>query len=56
MFANIAVGVCAIPNLIAVLALSGPFFVLMKDYLEGRNTYAAQVIDFSKQYVRTAGE
>jgi AGCS family alanine or glycine:cation symporter len=56
VFANVAVGVCAIPNLVAVLALSGPFFVLMKDYLDGRNVYAAQVIDVSKQYVRTAGE
>lgn len=55
VFANIAVGVCAIPNLIAVLALSGPFFVLMKDYLEGRNVYATQLIDASKRYVRTAG-
>ena len=53
-FANIAVGVCAIPNLIAVLALSGVFITLMKDYLKGRNDYAARLIDVSKQYVRSA--
>jgi len=54
VFANIAVGVCAIPNLIAVLALSGPFLELMKDYLSGENRYAAPVIDESKAYVRKA--
>ena len=35
-FANIAVGACAIPNLIAVLALSGAFLALMRDYLQNR--------------------
>jgi AGCS family alanine or glycine:cation symporter len=54
VFANIAVGVCAIPNLIAVLALSGPFLKLMKDYLSGRNEFACPVIDESKAYVRKA--
>ena len=54
VFANIAVGICAIPNLIAVLALSGAFFKLMKDYLSGRNQYAAETIDASKQYVQIA--
>jgi AGCS family alanine or glycine:cation symporter len=54
VFANIAVGVCAIPNLIAVLALSGAFFALMRDYLDDRNQYAASVIDISKEYVRDA--
>ncbi len=54
VFANIAVGVCAIPNLIAVLALSGAFMKLMKDYLSGRNRYAARIIDVSKDYVKTA--
>ncbi len=42
VFANIAVGVCAIPNLVAVLALSGVFLKLMQDYLSGRNEYAAR--------------
>jgi AGCS family alanine or glycine:cation symporter len=54
VFANIAVGVCAIPNLIAVLALSGAFMKLMKDYLTGGNVYATKVIDASKDYVRKA--
>jgi AGCS family alanine or glycine:cation symporter len=53
-FANIAVGICAIPNLIAVLALSGVFMTLMKDYLEGTGRYSARLIDVSKQYVRSA--
>ncbi len=55
VFANIAVAVCAIPNLIAVLALSGPFLELMRDYLTGRNEYATRKIDASKAYVRSAG-
>jgi AGCS family alanine or glycine:cation symporter len=54
VFANIAVGVCAIPNLIAVLALRGAFFKLMRDYVSGRNKYAAETIDASKQYVQIA--
>lgn len=53
-FANIAVGVCAIPNLIAVVALSGVFLTLMKDYLQDRNRYATGTIDASKEYVRKA--
>ncbi|MEA3422021.1 MAG: sodium:alanine symporter family protein [Acidobacteriota bacterium] len=51
-FANIAVGVCAIPNLIAVLALSAAFFKLMKDYLNARNEYATKITDSSKNYVK----
>jgi AGCS family alanine or glycine:cation symporter len=52
VFANIAVGVCAIPNLIAVLALSGTFLTLMRDYLSGERRYAAPVVDETKAYVR----
>ena len=55
VFANIAVGVCAIPNLIAVLALSGTFLELMQDYLSGEKRYAAAVIDETKAYARKAG-
>ena len=55
VFANIAVGVCAIPNLIAVVALSGAFMALMRDYVSGRNVYAASVVDASKEYVKMAG-
>jgi AGCS family alanine or glycine:cation symporter len=54
VFANIAVGVCAIPNLIAVLALSGAFFRLMRDYLGDSNRFATALIDESKEYVRNA--
>ncbi|MFC2165092.1 alanine:cation symporter family protein [Acidobacteriota bacterium] len=55
IFANISVGVCAIPNLIAVLALSGVFFVLMKDYMQGQNKYATDITDRERNYVRKAG-
>lgn len=54
VFTNIAVGICAIPNLIAVLALSGVFFVLMKDYLEGKKTYATSLIDGTSNFVKFA--
>jgi AGCS family alanine or glycine:cation symporter len=56
VFANIAVGVCAIPNLVAVLALSGGFMKLMQDYLSGRKEYAARTIDVSKDYVKKANQ
>jgi alanine or glycine:cation symporter, AGCS family len=52
VFANLAVGSCAIPNLIAVLALSAAFFALMRDYLGGEKKYACAVIDASGEYVR----
>lgn len=52
VFANIAVGVCAIPNLIAVIALSGPFFILMKDYQNNENRYSTGKIDSSGDYIR----
>jgi AGCS family alanine or glycine:cation symporter len=54
VFANIAVGACAVPNLVALLVLGGVFFALMKDYLEGRNAFATDVIDRTRRYVRTA--
>lgn len=56
IFANISVGVCAIPNLIAVLALSGVFFKLMKDYLQGRNEYSTGIVDSTQKYIKTAHE
>ncbi len=55
VFANIAVGVCAIPNLVAVVALSGAFLALLRDYVSGQNAYAASIVDVSKDYVRVAG-
>jgi AGCS family alanine or glycine:cation symporter len=54
VFATISVGVCSLPNLVAVLALSGVFFKLMNDYLSGRNIYATKLIDASNNYVKTA--
>lgn len=52
VFANICVGGCAIPNLIAVLALSGVVFKLMKDYLSGKNQYATAVVDETRKYIK----
>jgi AGCS family alanine or glycine:cation symporter len=54
VFANISVGVCAVPNLIAVLALSGVFFKLMKDYLQGANEYSTKIVDSTQKYIKTA--
>jgi AGCS family alanine or glycine:cation symporter len=53
VFANISVGVCSLPNLVALLALSGAFFKLMKDYLLDKNKYATAIVDASKTYVKT---
>lgn len=54
VFANISVGVCALPNLIAVLALRKAFFKLMKDHLHARNEYTTRIVDSSRKYVKTA--
>jgi AGCS family alanine or glycine:cation symporter len=53
VFANISVGVCSLPNLIAVLALSGAFFALMHDFLSGDNKYATSRVAGQKDYVRS---
>jgi AGCS family alanine or glycine:cation symporter len=53
VFANISVGVCALPNLLAILALNGVFFKLMFDFLNDRNDFATAIIDESKSYIRT---
>ena len=52
VFANIAVGSCALPNLVAVLALSGVFFTLMRDYVSGERRYDTAVTDVSREYIR----
>jgi AGCS family alanine or glycine:cation symporter len=52
VFVNICVGGCAIPNLIAVLALSGVVFKLMKDYLSGKNEYSTAAVDASGKYIK----
>lgn len=54
VFANISVGMCSLPNLVALLALSGAFFKLMKDYIMDKNKYATAKVDASKTYVKTA--
>ena len=45
VFANITVAVVSIPNLFALLFLSGVFMVLMRDRLSGRNRYATANVD-----------
>lgn len=52
--ANISVAASALPNLVALLILSGVFVTLMKDFLSGDKKYATKVIDQNRQYVRIA--
>ncbi len=52
VFADISVAVCSLPNLVAILALSGAFFKLMKDYLDGRNQFSTAIVDAQKTYVQ----
>ena len=52
--ANISVAASALPNLVALLLLSGVFIKLMKDYLSGDNCYATELIDKNRQYIRIA--
>jgi AGCS family alanine or glycine:cation symporter len=54
VFANISVGVCSLPNLVALIALSGGFFRLMKDYLLDKNEYTTSIVDSKRNYVKTA--
>jgi AGCS family alanine or glycine:cation symporter len=53
VLANISVGVCSLPNLVAVLALSGAFFKLMQDYISGQNRFPTSVTDTGHGYVRS---
>ena len=53
LFANITVAVCAIPNMIALVALHRPFLTLMKDFIEKGNQYNTEKIDKTREYVRT---
>lgn len=52
--ANISVAASALPNLVALLLLSGVFITLMRDYLSGENRYATAAIDASGRYIRMA--
>jgi len=54
VFADISVGSVCIPNLIGVLALSGVFFRLMKDYMDEENNYLTSLTDVTKNYVKKA--
>jgi AGCS family alanine or glycine:cation symporter len=54
VFANITVGVAALPNLIAILFLSGAFFKLMRDYMQKQNHYDTAKIDGSSNWVKKA--
>jgi AGCS family alanine or glycine:cation symporter len=53
--ANISVVVSALPNLVALLMLSGVFVTLMRDYLNGNYEYATAIVDKNKNYVKVAG-
>jgi AGCS family alanine or glycine:cation symporter len=53
VFADISVAVCSLPNLVALLALSGAFFKLMKDYLEKKNRYTTAISDSQDIRVRS---
>jgi Na+/alanine symporter len=53
VLANISVGICSLPNLVAVLVLSGAFFKLMQDFLSGQNRYTTSLIDKSREYVQS---
>ncbi len=52
LFANIAVAVVAIPNLFAMLFLSGVFLTLMRDHISGENRYATSVVDGTDQVLK----
>ena len=52
--ANISVAASALPNLVALLLLSGVFLKLMRDYLSGRMDYATSKIDGTNNHVQTA--
>ena len=52
--ANISVAASALPNLVALLALSGVFLTLMRDYLGGQNRYTTAATDRNRRYVRMA--
>ena len=54
--ADIATGLTAIPNFIAVIALSGVFFKLLKDYESGENKYATAITDKTHRYIRESAK
>ncbi|HNP36903.1 MAG TPA: amino acid carrier protein [Woeseiaceae bacterium] len=52
--ANISVAASALPNLLALLFLSGAFIALMKDYLTGECVFATHIVDIERRYVKMA--
>jgi len=50
------VAASALPNLVALLLLSGVFMTLMHDYLSGEKKYACKVTDETQNYVKIAGD
>jgi AGCS family alanine or glycine:cation symporter len=52
IFANISVAVVAIPNLLAMVFLSGVFIRLMRDHISGENRYATAKIDDTDDVMR----
>ena len=52
--ANISVAASALPNLVALLLLSGVFLTLMRDFLSGEKTWATAKTDRTRNYIRTA--
>ncbi len=52
--ANISVAVSALPNLLALLLLSGVFMTLMHDYISGDFAYATAKVDGTQNRVRLA--
>lgn len=54
--ANISVAVSALPNLVALLLLSGVFVTLMRDFLGGEKRYATAIVDKNRNHVKIAGK
>ena len=55
VFANIAVAVVSIPNLVAMLCLSGVFVILMRDEVSGERRYATARVDGQRVALRGFG-
>lgn len=53
--ANISVAASALPNLVALLFLSGVFMTLLKDYVSGEMRYSTARIDGTGRWIRRAG-
>jgi AGCS family alanine or glycine:cation symporter len=51
VFADVATGLCAIPNLIAIMLLGGVFMTLMRDWKSGERKYATAIVDEKRAYV-----